>query len=494
MRKETSRDPQNPPAWHLLLTGFLLALLIIGAFFSEDLIWRFVFMPKVDYSRTGMQVFQMSGNFLEGKSLERRLVSESRFKATGHYRSALGVAALRLNKPETMHFLLECDDFGNVGINGHKFINQGKRVSPHHISEAQVELEAGTHLLLVELNNLAGTSWITLKTRDAGDGEWGLLGAGSSMHPLVLSNFPTWWKAIPLIENSCTALLITFCPFFLWYFRGWTPLFRLYGAIRRGYAGFWHWEAGFDSSYLKRMIFVFPIVLFVAMLAVKIWDHAFFRHVAWEDGSFEYIQFWCYALATVLSLAIVIMTTRQRLFWHCTAYSILFAGLFFITMEEISWGQRIFDFENPEFFAENNVQREMSFHNLNMVAPFLHDMYIVVGLYGALAWIVLGKLNLDPTNLINFCVPDWFMASFFAPAFVVYTIYTYIVPYGSGYLGIDEESFWSFFALYDQEGVELLLSMGFLVFTTVNCIRLRRICKPVAPWRVKQLEQVADLG
>ena len=40
------------------------------------------------------------------------------------------------------------------------------------------------------------------------------------------------------------------------------------------------------------------------------------------------------------------------------------AGLFFVIVgEEISWGQRIFDFATPEGLREINTQDEFNFHN-----------------------------------------------------------------------------------------------------------------------------------
>ncbi len=47
--------------------------------------------------------------------------------------------------------------------------------------------------------------------------------------------------------------------------------------------------------------------------------------------------------------------------------TVLYALLFvFAAGEEISWGQRIFGWGTPEFFAENNYQNETSLHNLTV--------------------------------------------------------------------------------------------------------------------------------
>lgn len=47
-----------------------------------------------------------------------------------------------------------------------------------------------------------------------------------------------------------------------------------------------------------------------------------------------------------------------QLFWALIA-----VGLFFWAMEEISWGQRIFNWQTPEFFNRFNFQHETNVHN-----------------------------------------------------------------------------------------------------------------------------------
>ncbi|WP_101067575.1 hypothetical protein [Roseovarius salinarum] len=49
------------------------------------------------------------------------------------------------------------------------------------------------------------------------------------------------------------------------------------------------------------------------------------------------------------------------------ALTVLYAALFvFAAGEEISWGQRIFGWGTPEFFAANNYQKETNLHNLTI--------------------------------------------------------------------------------------------------------------------------------
>ena len=60
-------------------------------------------------------------------------------------------------------------------------------------------------------------------------------------------------------------------------------------------------------------------------------------------------------------------------------------------LEEISWGQRLFDLETPALLLEHNKQDgggEITLHNLEVASPFLHEAYVLVGLAGGLGWLL----------------------------------------------------------------------------------------------------------
>jgi len=82
-----------------------------------------------------------------------------------------------------------------------------------------------------------------------------------------------------------------------------------------------------------------------------------------ESGRFEWLTFW-FAAAGAVFLAIVVWRSRKSrlniLALGLCALAIFFAG------EEIAWGQHLFQFEAPGFFAENNSQDEVTVHNLRV--------------------------------------------------------------------------------------------------------------------------------
>ncbi|TCK17155.1 tetratricopeptide repeat protein [Thiogranum longum] len=84
----------------------------------------------------------------------------------------------------------------------------------------------------------------------------------------------------------------------------------------------------------------------------------------YEDMYGEWTQTFLFATAFVLSLLLTTSPNRrQRPF-----FILLSIALFYVVMEEISWGQRLFGFETPDFFRRYNLQDETNIHNL-LVGP-----------------------------------------------------------------------------------------------------------------------------
>tara|TARA_B100000963_G_scaffold328616_1_gene317324 strand:- start:12285 stop:12887 length:603 start_codon:yes stop_codon:yes gene_type:complete len=82
-----------------------------------------------------------------------------------------------------------------------------------------------------------------------------------------------------------------------------------------------------------------------------------------EDGIIEYstaiflLSVSIYLINKLLKTVKVISTKNTGI--------VLFSIIFFFGFgEEISWGQRIFNIETPQFFVENNLQSETNIHNL----------------------------------------------------------------------------------------------------------------------------------
>ena len=113
-----------------------------------------------------------------------------------------------------------------------------------------------------------------------------------------------------------------------------------------------------------------------------------------EDSVVEDITFLSLLIASGLGAGLAVRVRRQgepRLVWGF--FALLSLGLFFVAMEEVSWGQWIFFFKTPESFEHLNRQGETNLHNLPGLwgrSEWLRLVFAVGGLAGLRAGIVPG--------------------------------------------------------------------------------------------------------
>ncbi len=217
----------------------------------------------------------------------------------------------------------------------------------------------------------------------------------------------------------------------------------------------------------------------MSIFGSKVFSPSTYRYFIKEDSLSEYAQSAFYLLGSVFALLTVFLCLRNRLYLYGVLCGVLALGLFFIAMEEISWGQRIVGFTNPDYFNKYNVQNEFTLHNLDSVQPLLRHMYIAIGFYGSFSWLLaallLPKLKLRRDNVLNFLTPPWYVAPYFFVCFCIYTFLHYIRPY---YFDTEigrklGEDFWFFLHWRDEEHAELFLSLGFLFFTILSYRKLK---------------------
>ena len=222
---------------------------------------------------------------------------------------------------------------------------------------------------------------------------------------------------------------------------------------------------------MRISIFIFPIILVIVFFSIKFTLPDTYKALIQEDTWLEYLQALFYFLAAIFAFLSAILFFKNNMFIHAVLYSLLAVGLLFIAIEEISWGQRIFNIESSDYFLEHNKQDEISIHNLKPIQSILHDIYIAVGFYGTFSWFVLFLVRLrkevKPNNVLNFIVPSWFISSYYVFTMTFYFLLEYMRP---------ELYSLSFFPR-DQEPIEFILSIGFLLFCISNFGKLNKILK-----------------
>lgn len=116
---------------------------------------------------------------------------------------------------------------------------------------------------------------------------------------------------------------------------------------------------------LEKIVYVLIAIIIVAGAIIARVNEEWFRaHYVVEDGPLEWGTFVMFVLCGCLMIgrAFRLRKHRSALFVAVTAG----AGLlfFFGAGEEISWGQRVFGIETPEWMNEHNKQGETNLHNL----------------------------------------------------------------------------------------------------------------------------------
>jgi tetratricopeptide (TPR) repeat protein len=84
----------------------------------------------------------------------------------------------------------------------------------------------------------------------------------------------------------------------------------------------------------------------------------------YEDLVGEWLQVLLFLTTMLFALRLVFIKSRFRIF-----FLILALASFYTIMEEISWGQRLFNISTPDFFQKHNLQQETNIHNF-ITGPF----------------------------------------------------------------------------------------------------------------------------
>jgi hypothetical protein len=203
----------------------------------------------------------------------------------------------------------------------------------------------------------------------------------------------------------------------------------------------------------KRITYFLPIVLFLFFLSLKIFYTDIYNYYIQEDRIVENLQVVAFLLSSFIFLKLAIKEIKNNKLFSFFFF-IAFLGLFFIAGEEISWGQRILGFETPSQLAARNSQNELTIHNIDFIHKLLHYLYILIGLVGGGAWIIIPRNFLKKTKILRQFIPPWQLSFYFLlTAFIYFAVWI-----------VDIRRDFRFIYWKDQEVGELFLSFGFLLY------------------------------
>lgn len=217
---------------------------------------------------------------------------------------------------------------------------------------------------------------------------------------------------------------------------------------------------------LKLYISVLPLfILGVFFVLYNLISVKLYWWLEQEDGLNETLQFFFFFITAYISFKNASLVYRYNKKWF--AFIMLFAiGLLFIALEEISWGQRIFDIKSSDWLIANNYQQEITIHNITPAGKLswfnLHDLFIIVGFYGGLMFKIFPKDTKNLMRVRNILIPQKQYSLYFLPTGIFYFYFEYINRLELYVIGSH------------QEVVELILSAGFLLLAMDHREQIKR--------------------
>jgi hypothetical protein len=180
-----------------------------------------------------------------------------------------------------------------------------------------------------------------------------------------------------------------------------------------------------EVYYLRGYFVTLIIVLFLSYSVYLFFDEATVARIGDEDKFFEWLTSLSFLAGSVIFFFLSVKT--RNIFFLLLSFA-----LFFGFGEEISWGQRIFNFGTPDALYQINEQEEFNFHNImTWEVNFMYKSFtILFGIilpfcvfhFKAIAKITSRiKLPVPPISIGIFFIIDWL-------AFRI--LLSYILPHG----------------------------------------------------------------
>jgi hypothetical protein len=138
------------------------------------------------------------------------------------------------------------------------------------------------------------------------------------------------------------------------------------------------------STFEKFMLFFVTIVVLTGFALFHA-NHHWLDSYLEEDGLVEWLTVVGLMIGFVLSVRRFLRLRKTKSWWFLTVTAVLAVLLFIAAGEEISWGQRIFNIQSPEYFKEHNAQGETNIHNLVVGGVKINKLVFSIMLIAAMS-------------------------------------------------------------------------------------------------------------
>ena len=140
-----------------------------------------------------------------------------------------------------------------------------------------------------------------------------------------------------------------------------------------------------DKNCLYKTLWLWiPIFVVLAQIVFeRMFASEFVLNFLSEGGPHELLQFLVISAAFFVAVSMVfkVRFKEQKFLFFWVSLAALCC--FYVAVEEVSWGQHVFEWTTPEFWSQVNDQNETNFHNtsswLDQKPRILLEMGVVVG-------------------------------------------------------------------------------------------------------------------
>lgn len=157
---------------------------------------------------------------------------------------------------------------------------------------------------------------------------------------------------------------------------------------------------------------VTPYALFILLMTsfavIAVQFPTLYIWLTYEDLFGEWCQFYLFAIALIISARLAFSRSEFGIF-----FALLAVSCFYVCGEEISWGQRLFNLETPQFFQQHNLQQETNLHNF-ITGPYDTGLKRTIETVLALGLIGFGAIY--PQQWTNVWRPVRLLKKFIPPA------------------------------------------------------------------------------
>lgn len=160
------------------------------------------------------------------------------------------------------------------------------------------------------------------------------------------------------------------------------------------------------GNLLKRRINTLLVLFFLFFFLLGLFSYTFqldfFIKINKEDQIIENLQFLIILFSSIFSLFLAQFYKKQKNYFLFIFYIMGSLALLFVAGDEISWGQRLFDYHTPHSIIEfTDQQNEISIHNTKRIAKHMGQIYLIISAYGSFSFVIyefLKKIfkNLNP--------------------------------------------------------------------------------------------------